>query len=180
MLRRNRPVTFSEIRPSGISWTKFLPARSCHSASAARCADLICWTHFCSSHISKTLTKPHCSWITFFLLYEVLQWTHFSSFLLPGSQRVPGAALFLHADPVFLIPFRATPTGADSSLMRAPPARSHRFLRWTHFYSFRLIDEELSLHAVDFTRRFTGLRDIGIQEAPQKGGFVFRLVPPTS
>jgi hypothetical protein len=122
--------------------TRFLRARSSNSASGARRADLICWTHFCSSHISTAPAKLRSAWITFFLLHEVFQWTHFSSFLLPCSQRAPGPALFLRADPVFLIPFRATPLVPILRLCVRRPHGHIGVLRWTHFYSFRLIDEE--------------------------------------
>jgi hypothetical protein len=177
---RNIAGAFLEIRFLAIYRTRFLRARSSNSASGARRADLICWTHFCSSHIISTPpAKLRCAWITFFLLHEVFQWTHFSSFLLPGSQRAPGAALFLRADPVFLVPFRATPLVPILRLCVRRPHGHIGVLRWTHFYSFRLIDEEPFLQ--DFVPgRLTGLRDIEIQEALQKGGFVFRLVRPTS
>ena len=97
-----------------------------------------------------------------------------------GSPRNSGGYSFLLADPVLLIPFRVDIDGCQFFSMGAPPTRSHSFLRWTHFYSIRSIVEEPALHAFDFTRRLTGLPDIEIQEAPQKGGFVFRPVRPTS
>jgi hypothetical protein len=56
---------------------------------------------------SATPERPRGARINLVLLHEVFQWTHFSSLHLPGSQRAPGDALFLRADPVFLIPFHA-------------------------------------------------------------------------
>lgn len=183
MLRRNRADTLLEIGLTATSRIKFLHARSWHSASGASRADLICWTHFCSFHFSAASATLRSVWITFFLLHEIPQCTHFCSFLMAGSQRNSGGCFF-QCGPSFPRSFSAprhhlTPPGADSSL-RAQRARSHSSMRWTHFYSPRLIDEGPALHAFDFTRRLTGLRDIGIQEARQKGGFVFRPVRPTS
>ena len=101
-------------------------------------------------------------------------------FLVPlaGQSTGSGGCSFLLADPVFLIPFRATPLVPILRLCVRRPHGHIGVLRWTHFYSFRLIDEEPFLQ--DFVPgRLTGLRDIGIQEALQKGGFVFRLVWPS-
>jgi hypothetical protein len=170
MLRRNRDAIFWEIRLSDISQARFLRARSCNSASGASRADLMCWTHFCSSHTSTAPAKLRCACLTFFPPHKVFQWTHFYSFLLLAVNGTGEACTSSRCGPSFPRSLRfATPTGADSSRWVRRPRGLHSFLRWTHFYSFRLIDEEPSLHAFDFTDMFAGLRDIGIQEALQRG-----------
>ena len=181
MLRRNRADTFLETGLTASSRIKFLHARSWHSASGASRADLICWTHFCSFHFSATSATLRSVWITFFLLHAVLQWTHFCSFLMAGSQWNSGGYFFSMRTQFSPFPSRLRDTTwCGFFATGAARARSHSSLRWTHFYSPRVIDEGPALHAFDFTRRLTGLRDIGIREAPQKGGFVFRPVRPTS
>src|SRR5579871_4673768 len=152
MLRRNRPVTFSEIRPSDISWAKFLPASSCHSAFGARCADLICWTHFCSSHISTAPAKRRCAWTTLLLLHEVFSVDPLLLIPLAGQSTGFRTRLFSLCGPSFPhSSSRRDPRWCRFFAIDARPARSHHFfLRWTHFYSFRLIGEEPSLHAFDF------------------------------
>jgi hypothetical protein len=181
MLRRNRADTFLEIRLTASSRIKFLHARSCHSASGASRTDFICWTHFCSSRISTTSTKLSCAWITFFSAARYFSVDPLLLVPLVGQSAGPGGCSFSPRGPSFPRSFSLRDTaGCRFFAMGAARARFHRSLRWTHFYSFRLLDEGPFAGRFRFTRWVTGLRDIGIQEARQRGGFVFRAVRPTS
>ena len=131
MLRRNCADTFLEIRLSATSRTKFPRARPCNSASGARRADLICWTHFCSSHISTAPAKLSCAGSPSSLLHEKFSVDHFRSFLLPGSQR-DSLRCFFPCGPSF--PHSFSQRREDRFVaMDPPPARSDVLLRWTHF-----------------------------------------------
>ena len=181
MLRRNRADTFLETGLTATSRIKFLHARSWHSASGGSRADLSCWTHFCSSHISTTSTKLSYAWITFFSAAWCFSVDPLLRVPLVGQSAGPGGCSFSSRGPSFPRPFSLRDTvGCRFFTMGAARARFHRSLRWTHFYSFGLIDEGAFAGRFRFTRWVTGLRDIGIQEARQRGGFVFRAVRPTS
>ena len=103
-------------------------------------------------------------------------------------------------DPLLLVPLAGQLAGTpEAALSACGPSFPHPFFTPRHrlgpvllyecaafavFFAMdplllSPLDEELSLR--DFVSgNFTALRDIGIQGAPQRGGFVFLLVPPTS
>jgi hypothetical protein len=73
-----------------------------NSASDARCADLICWTHFCSSQISTARQKLPCAWITFLLAARSFSLDPL--LLVPLCRRVsetPEAGAFSQRGPSF-------------------------------------------------------------------------------
>ena len=168
MLRRNRADTFLEIGRTTTSRIKFLHARSCHSASGASRAELICWTHFCSFPFPRRRRHYEAPGSPSFCRTVFFSGPTFARSPCRAVTGTPEAALFLRADPVFLIPFGA------------PPARSHDSCDGPTFTHSVWLMKIPSLHAFNFTGKFNALRDTGIQEARQKGGFVFGLVHPTS
>ena len=155
MLRPNRSDTFLEIRLAASSESNFFlqdlatqhPKRSVPVSSAGPT-----FAHPTFLHGQR---KPRCAWITLFLLYEIFSGPTFARSSRRAISRDSRGCTVSAFGPSFPRPLsrRDTDWGHFFS-MGAPPSGPHSFLRWTHFYSFRLMKSRLA--TISFRARSPG------------------------